>query len=228
VAKRGVAAERTARCGGQPGHCPGTKGEGHARKVVSVHYICQEMKHQYSDMKKLLLAVVVAVLMQSCVVSTAAKVVKTAGKVAVGAVKTTVHTIDWTVKKANGKINEDRLDGKWKVAALYKGSFEDYENSKNPENLYQGCSEGQEVYEFKAKKSKFTQYSCGVADPSTFKYTYSWEKDPTTGEKENMVSYGPGYFNVINADSKHLVLEGYFLDEGGTKVRSTCFLEKIK
>ncbi len=179
-------------------------------------------------MKKVILSVSFIFLLQSCIVSTAAKVVKTAGKVAVGAVKTTVHTIDWTVKKANGKINEDRLDGQWKVVGLYKGSFNEFESQENPANLYEGCSSGEEIYEFKAKRNKFTQYSCGDSDPATFKYTYSWEKDPLTGEKENMISYGPGYFNIINVDNKHLVLEGYFLNESGSKVRSICFLDKTK
>lgn len=43
-----------------------------------------------------------------------------------------------------------------------------------------------------------------------------------------MISYGPGYFNVINVESKHLALEGYFLNENGTKVRSICLLDKVK
>lgn len=179
-------------------------------------------------MKNILSALAFCVLLQSCIVSTAAKVVKTAGKVAVGTVKGAVNVIDWSVKKANGKINEDRLDGKWKVVGLYKGSFAEYENQQSPANLYQGCNAGDEVYEFDTSKSKFTQYSCGVADPATYKYVYSWEKDPTTGEKENMISYGPGYFNVINVESKHLALEGFFLGENGTKVRSIAILDKTK
>ena len=179
-------------------------------------------------MKKIVILLSCSVLLQSCIVSTAAKVVKTAGKVAVGTVKGAVNVIDWSVKKANGKINEDRLDGKWKVTGLYKGTFAEYENQQNPANLYEPCPTGDEIYEFDANKSKFIQYSCGVAEAATFKYVYSWEKDSTTGEKENMISYGPGYFNVINVDSKHLALEGYFLNENGTKVRSIAVLDKTK
>ena len=42
-------------------------------------------------------------------ISTAAKVVKTTAKIGVSAVKGTVKGISWSVKKANGKINENRL-----------------------------------------------------------------------------------------------------------------------
>lgn len=179
-------------------------------------------------MRKIIVLISVFCLLQSCVVSTAAKVVKTAGKVAVGAVKTTVNTIDWTVKKANGKINEDRLDGKWEVVGLFKGSYQDFERTTDPINIYESCGDGIELYEFNSKRSKFIQYSCGNVEPSSFKYKYSWAKDPLTGEKENMISYGPGYFNVINVDRQHLVLEGYFLEENATKVRSIALLDKTK
>ena len=60
-------------------------------------------------MRKFIVLISAAVLLQSCVVSTAAKVVKGVATVGYKAVKGTVKGISWTVSKAKGKIDEDRL-----------------------------------------------------------------------------------------------------------------------
>lgn len=178
-------------------------------------------------MKKILLSILAVSVLHSCVVSTAAKAVTTAGKVAVGAVKTTVKGISWTVKKANGKINEDRLTGKWKVTGIYKGSFEAFSKQENPTNAF-NCTSGEEVYEFKMNREKFSHYPCGSPEPIKYKLEYAFEKNPETGERENMVTYGPSYFTIIDVSAKNLALEGYFLEENGSKVKSICLLEKVK
>lgn len=178
-------------------------------------------------MKKTILSLALLSLLTSCVVSTAAKVVKTAGKVAVGTVKTAVKGVGWTINKASGKIDEDRLNGTWKVTGIYEGTFEQFAAKSEPENLFD-CAAGEETYQFKVKKGQFLFTACGSADAEKFKYKYSFEKDHTTGDRENMITYGPSYFNIIDVTGKNLALEGYFLNQNGTKVRSICTLEKVK
>ena len=177
-------------------------------------------------MKKLITSVLICSVLSSCIVSTAAKVVKTAGKVAVGTVKVAAKGTGWVIQKANGKINEDRLNGKWKVVGFYKGTFDEYSASENPANLF-SCATGDEVYEFKMNKEKMWHYNCGSSDAEKFKIKYSFEKNDETKERENMVTYGPGYFTIINVTGDRLVLEGYFAEEGGNKIKSICTLEKL-
>ena len=94
-------------------------------------------------MRKFIVLISAAVLLQSCVVSTAAKVVKGVATVGYKAVKGTVKGISWTVSKAKGKIDEDRLDGTWKVVGIYKGPFNDYESQQNPETSFETqCENG--------------------------------------------------------------------------------------
>lgn len=71
-------------------------------------------------MKKIVFIISAAFLLNSCVVSTAAKVVKGAVNVSYKAVKGTVNGISWAVSKAKGKIDEDRIDGTWKVVGVYQ------------------------------------------------------------------------------------------------------------
>ncbi len=178
-------------------------------------------------MRKLILAICICSLLTSCIVSTAAKVVKTAGKVAVGTVKTAAKGAGWAYQKANGKINENRLNGKWKVVALYKGTFDEFSVNENPVNLL-NCSNGNEIYEFKMKKEKLFHYDCGSSDAVKYKLKYSFEKNSETRSHENMITYGPGYFTVINVTNDNLVLEGYFVEDSGSKVKSICLLEQTK
>ena len=104
-------------------------------------------------MKKLIASVLLCSVLSSCIVSTAAKVVKTTAKVAVGTVKVAAKGTGWVIQKANGKINEDRLNGKWKVVGFYRGTFDEFSATENPENLFT-CTSGDEIYEFKMNKEK--------------------------------------------------------------------------
>src|SRR5690625_7733897 len=85
-------------------------------------------------MKRIIVLIMMSFLLSSCVVSTAAKVVKTTAKIGVSAVKGTVKGISWSVKKDNGKINENRLDGTWKVVGVYNGNYEQYSKDVQHEN----------------------------------------------------------------------------------------------
>lgn len=178
-------------------------------------------------MKKILLSLLICTVLNSCIVATATKVVTTAGKVAVGAVTSTVKGISWSIKKANGKINEDRLNGKWKIVGYYKGSFEEFSAQKEPVNYFT-CLDGMEIYEFKMSKEKFYLYPCGSTESIKYKLEYSFQRNPESGNKENMITYGPSYFTIIDVTSDHLALEGYFINENGRKVKSICVLDKIK
>jgi len=177
-------------------------------------------------MKNIVLSIFLFSVLSSCVVSTAAKVVKTAGKVAVGTVKTTAKGIGWSVKKAQGKINEKRLDGKWKVVGQYIGNFEVFAAESASVNQFH-C-DGNEVYEFKMNKEKLFHYDCGNTEPQKYKIKYSFEKNNETKEHENMITYGPSYFTVIDVSGDKLALEGYFVEVNGSKVKSICLLEKTK
>lgn len=179
-------------------------------------------------MKKIFFLILINFIFHSCIVATTAtKVVSTAGKLAVGAVKTTVNGVNWTIQKANGKINENSLNGKWKVIGFYKGSFNEFSVQNNPINFFT-CDMGIEIFDFKMKKEKFYHYPCGTDDPLQYKLKYSFEKNPETGDKENMITYGPSYFTIIDVDNQHLTLEGYFINIEGSKVKSIALFEKVK
>jgi len=179
-------------------------------------------------MKKIFFLILIHFILHSCIVATTAtKVVSTAGKLAVGAVKTTVNGVNWTIQKANGKINENSLNGKWKVIGFYKGSFNEFSVQNNPTNYYT-CDVGIEIFEFRMNREKFYHYPCGIHDPLQYKLKYSFEKNPETGDKENMITYGPSYFTIIDVTSDHLVLEGYFVNENGRMVKSIGLLDKVK
>lgn len=81
-------------------------------------------------MKKIILLLLAFFILESCVVSTAGKVVKTVATAGYKVVKGTVKGISWTVSKAKGKIDPDRLDGTWKIVGVYKGTYEDFENDR--------------------------------------------------------------------------------------------------
>lgn len=178
-------------------------------------------------MRKFIVSVFILGTLSSCIVSTAAKVVKTAGKVAVGTVKATVKGVGWTVNKVNGKINEDRLDGRWKVVGQYRGNFDQFASQSDPVNEFR-CDSGVEMYEFKMSREKMYHYKCGSNDPEKFKIKYSFEKNSETREYENMVTYGPSYFTIIDVTGDKLALEGFFVGENGSKEMSICLLEKVK
>lgn len=161
-------------------------------------------------MKKILLLLSMAVVLNSCVVRTAAKVVTTTAKVGISVVKGTVKGVAWTVKKAEGKINENRLDGTWKVVGVYPGSYDQFIADKDPDNTFESrCSEGMEQIEFKAKKKKFKPIHCSAEKEDWVKYKYKFGKHPVTKSKENYLQYNArNYVTIIDVTSKTMVLEG--------------------
>jgi len=177
-------------------------------------------------MRKFIVLISAAVLLQSCVVSTAAKVVKGVATVGYKAVKGTVKGISWTVSKAKGKIDEDRLNGTWKVVGIYKGSFNDYETRQNPETSFETkCDNGFEQIEFNSHKSKFKPVHCSPDKEDWTKYDLEFGKNPSNGERENYIEYNSrNYISVIDVSSKNLILEGN-LTMAGTQL---YLLEKVK
>lgn len=126
--------------------------------------------------------ILLSFILTSCIVSTAAKVVKTTAKIGIGVVKGTVKGVAWTVKKAEGKINEDRIDGVWKVVGVYSGTYEQFSTDSNPENNFKStCANGLEVIEFNSKREKFKPVHCTGQDEEWIKYGYKFGKNPMTG-----------------------------------------------
>lgn len=181
-------------------------------------------------MKKGIILIASLFILQSCIVSTAASVVKGAAKLAYKTVKATVNGISWVVKKAEGKINEDRLDGTWKVVGVYHGSFDDFQKDSNPTVIFQTeCSEGFDQLEFKTKKSKFKPAHCSSEDQDWMKYKLKFGKNPLTREKENYLEYGNNsYISVIDVSNKTMVLEGNVLPKLYFSGAKLFMLEKVK
>lgn len=174
-------------------------------------------------MKKIITLLVLTFLLSSCVVRTAAKVVTTTAKVGVAVVKGTVKGISWTVKKAEGKINENRIDGTWTLVGVYNGSYDDFARDKNPDNNYEtSCAEGVDQIEFKVKKSRFKPIHCSSDKEEWIKYSYKFGKHPQTKTKENYLKYNSrNYITIIDVTSKTMVLEGKLMSAhafSGTKL----------
>lgn len=103
-------------------------------------------------MKKIVVSLFVLAVLQSCIVSTAAKAVKGVAKIGYKAVKGTVKGVSWAVSKANGKIDKDRIDGNWKVVGIYHGSFADFSVDQNPESSFNSeCVDGFDQIIFNSK-----------------------------------------------------------------------------
>lgn len=181
-------------------------------------------------MKKIIVLASAIFVLHSCVVSTAAKVVKGAVNVSYKAVKGTVNGISWAVSKAKGKIDEDRVDGTWKVVGAYKGSFEDFTNDQNPESSFTSdCTEGFDQIVFKAKKSKFKPVHCSSGDEDWVKYSMEFGKNPATKEKENYIEYNSNnYISVIDVNNKTMVLEGNLMPKLAFSGAKLYLLEKVK
>ena len=167
-------------------------------------------------MKKIYLILGITLLFQSCIVTTATKVVTTVAKVGYGVVKGTVKGISWAVGKASGKIDEDKLDGTWKLVGIYKGNFEQFSKEKEPSVLFSNpCGNELNVIEFKAKKSKFKPLHCANEKEGWIKYEMNYGKNPNNKEKENYIEYnGKQIISVIDATNKTMVLEGNLLNSG--------------
>lgn len=178
---------------------------------------------------KIGILIVLSFLLSSCIVSTAAKIVTTTAKIGYSAVKGTVKGVSWAVQKANGKINEDRIDGIWKVIGVYNGTYEQFSQDKNPENNYQNdCTTGFEVIEFKANRNKFKPVHCENDKEDFTKYKFDFGKNPLTKEKENYIKFNSNnYISVIDITSKTMVLEGNLMQKYAFSGGKLYLFEKV-
>lgn len=181
-------------------------------------------------MKKIILLSLSVLVLNSCVVSTAAKAVKGAVNLSYKAVKGTVNGISWAVRRANGKINEDRIDGTWKVVGVYRGSFEDFTKDQNPESSFTSeCTGSYDQIIFKSKRSKFQPVHCSSEKEDWVKYSFEFGKNPVTKEKENYIEYNSNnYISVIDVNNKTMVLEGNLMPKLSFSGAKLYLLEKVK
>lgn len=170
------------------------------------------------------------VMLTSCIVSTAAKVVTTTAKIGFSAVKGTVKEVSWAVRKAEGKIDEDRLNGTWKVVGVYNGSYEQFAQDSEPVNNYKNaCTDSSEVIEFKSKKGKFQPVHCQSEKEDWTKYKLEFGKNPQTKNKENYIKYNSGnYISIIDVTSKTMVLEGNLMSGYAFSGGKLYLFEKVK
>ena len=181
-------------------------------------------------MRKIIIPILAIAMLQSCVVSTAAKAVKGVAKVGYKAVKGTVKGVGWAVSKASGKIDEDRLDGTWKVIGAYNGTFEQFNNDQNPETSFNSdCTEGFDQIVFNTGRSKFRPVHCSSEKEDWQKYDFEFGKNPVTREKENYIEYNAGnYISVIDVSSKTMILEGNLMPKLAFSGARLYLLEKVK
>ena len=181
-------------------------------------------------MYKIGLIILTSFLLSSCVVSTVAKVVTTTAKLGYSVVKGTVKGVSWAVKKAEGKIDEDRLDGTWKVVGVYNGTYEQFSQDQNPENNFKTeCAEGSDQIEFKSNRSKFKPVHCDSDEEEWIKYKYDFGKNPQTKEKENYFKYNSSnYISIIDVTSKTMVLEGNLMQRYSFTGGKLFLFEKVK
>lgn len=177
-------------------------------------------------MKKMIVSACAIVILQSCIVSTAAKAVKGVATVGYKAVK----GVGWAVSKAKGKIDEDRIDGTWKVVGVYKDSFEAFSNDQAPDSSFNSeCVEGFDQIIFNSKKSKFKPVHCNTEKEDWQKYDFEFGKNPLTKEKENYIEYNSSnYISVIDINSKTMVLEGNLMPKLAFSGAKLYLLEKVK
>ncbi len=177
-------------------------------------------------MKKVILGFGALFFLSSCIVSTATKVVSTSVKAATGVVSGTVKGIGWAVKKAEGKINEDLLDGRWQLVGVYSGSYDAL--PQDPVNLLNtGCAK--EITEFKSRKEKYRPVFCDGSKMDWQKYDFSFGKNPSTRERENYLELNKNnYVTIINVDSQNLILQGNFSPTYSLQGGTIYLLKKIK
>ena len=160
-------------------------------------------------MKKFIIILAAGFCLQSCVVNTAAKAVTAVAKAGYGVVKGTVKGISWTVNKAKGKIDEDRLDGDWKLVGIYDGPLAEYEREKNPNTSFEAtCANENTLLSFKTKKSKLKQLYCAKEKVDFEKYKFQFGRNSATGDKENYITFANKNLTIVDVSNKNLVLEG--------------------
>lgn len=179
---------------------------------------------------KIILLLFLSSVLTSCLVSTAAKVVTTTAKIGISAVKGTVKGVSWAVKKEEGKIDEDRLNGTWKVVGVYNGTYEQFAQDSDPANNFKSeCGETFEVIEFKSKKGKFQPVHCQSENEDWVKYKFEFGKNPQTKNKENYLKYNSSnYISIIDVTSKTMVLEGNLMQTYAFSGGKLYMFEKVK
>lgn len=179
-------------------------------------------------MKKYLLILGGVFVLQSCIVSTATTVVKTAANITYGAVKGTVKGVSWALSKANGKIDEEDLNGQWKLVGIYNGTYEDYAKDKNARTSFDSECLNEEMYfVFKTNKSKFQSLHCSGEKENWTKYKFKYGKNPVTKEKENYLTYNSkNYISIIDVNKKNLVMEGSLLNTATYAGNKLYFFQK--
>jgi len=181
-------------------------------------------------MKKIIVSICVIGLLQSCIVSTATKVVTGVAKLGYKTVKGTVKGVSWAVSKAKGKIDEDRIDGTWKIVGVYKGDFEAFTNDANPESSFESeCVEGFDQIIFNSKRSKYKPVHCNTEKVSWEKYDFKFGKNPLNKEKENYLKINSSnYISIIDINNKTMILEGALMPKQAFSGGKLYLLEKIK
>ncbi len=141
-----------------------------------------------------------------------------------------MNGISWAVSKAKGKIDEDRLDGTWKVVGVYRGSFEDFSKDQNPESTFTSeCTDSYDQIIFKAKNQNSSLYIAGSEKEDWVKYSMEFGKNPATKEKENYIEYNSNnYISVIDVNNKTMVLEGNLMPKLAFSGAKLYLLEKVK
>lgn len=172
------------------------------------------LKIEFEKMKRYLFVIGSIFILQSCIVSTAANVVKTAANITYGAVKGTVKGVSWAFSKASGKIDEDDLNGTWKLVGIYNGTYDDYVKDKNAITSFNSeCLNEDMYFVFKTNKSKFQSLHCSNEKENWTKYKFKYGKNPVTKEKENYLTYNSkSYISIIDVNKKTLVMEGNLLN----------------
>lgn len=181
-------------------------------------------------MKKAILLIASIGLLQSCIVSTATKAVTGVAKLGYKTVKGTVNAASWAVSKAAGKIDEDRVDGTWKVVGVYKGSFAQFQQDQNRDSSFESeCGDAYDQIIFKSNKSKFKPVHCSSQEEDWVKYKFEFGKNPITKEKENYIEYNSNnYISVIDVNNKTMVLEGNLMPKLSFSGARLYLLEKVK
>lgn len=182
-------------------------------------------------MKNIFGLLIIGSILSSCVVSTAAKVVKGAAKVTYGAVKGTVKGVSWAVSKAEGKIDDSRLDGKWRLIGVYKGSYDQIVKNGDSENiLTASCtSEETEMLTIKARKEKWQPVHCENSKVDWEKYKFKFGKNPDTKEKENYLELADDRnISIINVSDQQLILEGNLIPSYAFSGGKVFLFEKVK
>ena len=179
---------------------------------------------------KIAILLLVSFILTSCIVSTAAKIVTTTAKIGISAVKGTVKGVSWAVKKAEGKIDENRLNGTWKVVGVYNGSYEQFSQDSDPANNFTSqCNDGFEVIEFKSNRSKFQPVHCQSEKEDWVKYKFQFGKNPLTKNKENYFKYNSNnYISIIDVTTKTMVLEGNLIQNYALSGGKLYLFEKVK